>query len=82
VDGAAELFRERAFMSDAAARAEAARVAVDLRVGDAAIGRLLLDELAAEYYRAYPLEPRSVFDDRVVEDGFLPVRLLRFRMLP
>ncbi len=82
LDAAAALFRERAFMSDAAARAEATRVAVDPSVGDSALGRLLFDELATDYSRSHPLGTPSAFEDRVLEQGLLPVRLLRFQMLP
>ena len=56
VDDAATLFRERAFLAPTAARAEAERAAVDPSVGDAALGRLLVDDLAAEFFRSHPFE--------------------------
>ena len=48
LEDAAALFRERAFVSPSAARAEAERIAVDPSRGDSALGRLLVKELAAE----------------------------------
>lgn len=80
LEDAAALFRERAFVSPAAARVEAERVAVDPSRGDAALGRLLVKELAADYRRSHPLSPRGELSDRLVADGLLPIRLVRFQL--
>ena len=81
LEDAAVMFRERAFVSPSAARVEAERIAVDPSLGDAGLGRLLVKELAADYRRSYPLSPRSELGDRLVADGLLPIRLVRFQLL-
>ena len=80
LEDAAALFRERAFVSPSAARAEAERIAVDPSLGDSALGRLLVKELAAEYRRSHPLSPPSELEDRLLADGLLPIRLVRFQI--
>ena len=80
LEDAAVMFRERAFVSPSAARVEAERIAVDPSLGDAGLGRLLVKELAADYRRSYPLSPRSELGDRLVADGLLPIRLVRFQL--
>ena len=81
MEQAATLFREHALLSVPAARAEAERVALDPGVGDAGLGRLLLNELARDYRRAFPVSDGSELQELVLADGLLPIRLLRFRLL-
>ena len=80
LEDAATLFREGAFLSAQAARAEAERIAVDPSLGDAALGRLLVKELAADYRHSHPLSPPSELEDRLLADGLLPIRLVRFQI--
>lgn len=81
LDGAARLFRERAFLSPAAARREAEQAAVDPGRGDSALGRLLIEDLAADYFDAHPLQGPRDLESRLLEEGLLPVALLRFTMV-
>ncbi len=74
-------FREMGYLSSDAAAYEAERAAVDPGVGSAALGRLLLDELARDYIRSHPLASPAELEDAFLSEGLVPVRLLRFKLL-
>jgi len=80
--GAAEQrFREIGLLSREAAALEAERAAVDPGAGSAALGRLLLEELARDYLRSHPLISPEELEDAFLSEGLVPLRLLRFKLL-
>jgi hypothetical protein len=80
--GAAEQrFRELGLLSREAAALEAERAAVDPGAGSAALGRLLLEELARDYIRSHPLVSPEELEDTFLAEGLVPLRLLRFKLL-
>jgi hypothetical protein len=74
-------FREVGYLSRDAAVLEAERAAVDPGAGSAALGRLLLEELARDYVRSNPLVTPEELDDTLLTEGLVPLRLLRFKLL-
>jgi hypothetical protein len=74
-------FREAGRLPREAAVLEAQAVAVDPGAGSAALGRLLLEDLARDYVRAYPLVSPEELDKKFLAEGLVPVRLLRFKLL-
>jgi hypothetical protein len=74
-------FREIGFLPREAAALEAEMAAFDPGAGSAALGRLLLDELARDYLRSHPLLSPSELEDAFLSDGQLPLRLLRLKLL-
>lgn len=74
-------FREVGYLSREAAVLEAERAAVDPGAGSAALGRLLLEELARDYVRAHPLVSPEELEDTFLSEGLVPMRLLRFKLL-
>jgi hypothetical protein len=74
-------FRERGFLSRDRAAFEALRVAVDPEVGSAALGSILLDELAHDYREAHPLATEEELSKAFLAEGLVPIRLIRFRLL-
>lgn len=80
--GAAEQrFREIGYLSREAAALEAERAAVDPGAGSAALGRLLLEELARDYVRSHPLVSPAELEHALLAEGLVPLRLLRFKLL-
>jgi hypothetical protein len=78
---AEQRFRETGLLSREAAALEAARAAVDPGAGSAALGRLLLEELARDYLRSHPLVSPEELEDAFLAEGLVPLRLLRFKLL-
>ncbi len=74
-------FREVGHLSREAAVLEAERAAVDPAAGSAALGRLVLEELARDYLRSHPLVSPAELEDTFLSEGLVPVRLLRFKLL-
>jgi hypothetical protein len=74
-------FREVGRLSREAAALEAERAAVDPGAGSAALGRLLLEELARDYLRSHPLVSPAELQDKFLTEGLVPLRLLRFKLL-
>jgi hypothetical protein len=74
-------FRELGYLSREAAALEAESAAVDPGAGSAALGRLLLEELARDYVRAHPLVSPEELEDTFLSEGLVPIRLLRFKLL-
>jgi hypothetical protein len=62
------------------ARAEAELAAVDPSRASAGLGRVLMKELAADYVREHPLAKPGELEERLLAEGLLPFRLLRFQM--
>ncbi|HSF16695.1 MAG TPA: DUF885 family protein [Vicinamibacteria bacterium] len=81
LDETQELFYQRGYLSTADARREAERVALDPRAGSAALGHLLLRRLSRDYRLAFPLSDAAELDERVLEEGLVPIRLIRARLL-
>jgi hypothetical protein len=81
LEAAEARFREVGFLSREAAALEAERAAVDPGAGSAALGRLLLEELARDYLRSDPLASPSELEDTFLAEGLVPFRLLRFKLL-
>ncbi len=80
--GAAERrFREAGYLSAEAAALEAERAAVDPGAGSAALGRLLLEEIARDYVRSHPLASSAELEEVLLAEGLVPFRLLRFKFL-
>ncbi len=80
--GAAEQrFREVGYLSREAAALEAERAAVDPGAGSAALGRLVIEELARDYLRIHPLVSPEELEDTFLAEGLVPLRLLRFKLL-
>jgi hypothetical protein len=78
---AEQRFREVGYLSPEAAAYEAERAAVDPGVGSAALGRLLLEELARDYLRSHPLTSPAELEDLFLSEGLVPLRLVRFKLL-
>jgi len=78
---AAQRFREAGYLSAEAAALEAERAAVDPGAGSAALGRLLLEELARDFVRSRPLVSPEELEDAFLAEGLVPLRLLRFKLL-
>jgi Bacterial protein of unknown function (DUF885) len=74
-------FRERGFLSRERAASEATRVEVDPDAGSAALGSILLDELARDYRKAHPLSTEEELESTFLAEGLVPIRLIRFRLL-
>jgi hypothetical protein len=74
-------FRELGHLSREEAALEAERAAVDPGAGSAALGRVLLEELARDYVRSHPLVSPGELEDKFLEEGLVPLRLLRFKFL-
>jgi len=74
-------FEESAFLTPLAARAEARRVAVSLEGATPGLGALLVEDLVSDYRKRYPLETPAQIDQKLLESGSLPVRLIRFDLL-
>ncbi len=74
-------FREAGHLTREAAALEAESAAVDPGAGSAALGRILLEELARDYLRAHPLVTLSELEDAFLAEGLVPLRLLRFKVL-
>lgn len=75
------LFEERGLLSPRDARAEARRAALDPSVADAALGRLLFEELAHDYRRAFPLSADDEIVEKILTEGLVPLRLIRSKLL-
>lgn len=74
-------FREAGYLSREAAALEAQSAAVDPGAGSAALGRLLLDELATDYLRSHPLASSAELEEALLSEGLVPLRLVRFKLL-
>ncbi len=74
-------FREIGRLSREAAAYEAERAAVDPGAGSAALGRLLLEDLARDFLRAHPLVSRAELEESFLSEGLVPLRLVRFKLL-
>jgi len=74
-------FREVGYLSREAAVLEAERAAVDPGAGSAALGRVLLEELARDYVRSHPLVSSEELEETFLAEGLVPLRLLRFKLL-
>jgi hypothetical protein len=74
-------FRVRGRLPPERAAGEADRTAVDPGVGSAALGRLLLEDMAADYLREHALTSPSDLDRLFLSEGLVPVRLIRFKLL-
>jgi hypothetical protein len=74
-------FREIGHLPREAAALEAEKAAVDPGAGSAALGRLLLEELARDYVRSHPLVSPAELEDVFLGEGLVPLRLLRFKLL-
>lgn len=74
-------FRERGILSPERARLEAERAALDPGAGSAALGRMLLEELAHDYQTGHPLVPRSELERQLLSESLVPLRLVRFKLL-
>jgi hypothetical protein len=73
--------RDAGHLSREAAALEAETAAVDPGAGSAALGRLLLDELARDYLRAHPLASPQELEEVLLAEGLVPLRLVRFKLL-
>jgi hypothetical protein len=78
---AEERFREIGYLAPETAAYEAERAAVDPGAGSAALGRLLLEELARDYLRSHPLASSEELEDAFLSEGIVPLRLVRFKLL-
>jgi Bacterial protein of unknown function (DUF885) len=74
-------FQERGYLGRDRAAAEALRVSVDPEAGSAALGSILLDELARDYRKAHPLATEDELEQTILAEGLVPLRLIRFRLL-
>jgi len=74
-------FREAGYLSAEAAALEAESAAVDPGAGSAALGRLLLEEIARDYVRSHPLASPAELEEVLLAEGLVPFRLLRFKLL-
>jgi len=78
---AEQRFRDVGLLSREAAALEAQRAALDPGAGSAALGRLLIDELAKDYLRSHPLATPEELEEAFLAEGLVPLRLLRFKLL-
>jgi hypothetical protein len=74
-------FLVRGRLAPERAAAEADRAAIDPGAGSAALGRLLLEDLASDYLRRHSLTSPSDLDRLLLSEGLVPIRLVRFKLL-
>jgi hypothetical protein len=74
-------FREAGYLSRDRAASEAEAAAVDPGAGSAALGRVLLEDLARDYRSGHPLVTPEELEETFLAEGLIPVRLLRFELL-
>jgi hypothetical protein len=74
-------FLEVGRLTREAAALEAEAAAVDPGAGSAALGRILLEDLARDYRSAHPLVTPEELEELFLAEGLIPVRLLRFKLL-
>jgi uncharacterized protein (DUF885 family) len=74
-------FRDTGYLTPEEAAIEVERIAVDPGAGSGALGRLLLEEPSRDYRQAHPLASLEDFEEACLDEGLLPFRLLRFKLL-
>jgi hypothetical protein len=74
-------FRVRGQLPPERAAIEADRTAVDPGTGSAALGRLLLEDMASDYLRVHSLTSPSDLETLFLSEGLVPARLIRFKLL-
>ncbi|MGH9391352.1 MAG: hypothetical protein ACRD1Z_17230, partial [Vicinamibacteria bacterium] len=81
LEEAEQRFREVGYLSRETAAYEAEVAAVDPGAGSAALGRLLLEELARDYLRSHPLVSAAELEEAFLSESLVPLRLVRFKLL-
>lgn len=76
-----ELFYVEGYLSRPVAAQEAAQVALDPTLGNAALGRILVEGLAKDYRGADPERTSADFSREFLVECPLPVRLVRFKLM-
>jgi uncharacterized protein (DUF885 family) len=79
---ATEIFRTEAFLDSAEAMREVRRVASDWRCASAALGKLQILKLRADYLGDEPSRALRSFHEELLRGGGLPVKLVRLLMMP
>jgi hypothetical protein len=74
-------FRVRGRLSPERAALEADRTAVDPGAGSAALGRLLLEDVASDYLHEHSLTSPADLETLLLSEGLVPLRLVRFKLL-
>ena len=76
-----ELFARDAYLEPRDIDAQWLRVELDPGIGSAALGMILLQDLERDFRRKYPTASETMFYEKFLQAGVLPIRLVRYRLI-